>query len=500
MKKHSLFLVLIALLLLMGCQSTEKPTPTPFPTVPAAGTFPVLPVGAQGIQISLADVLENPEFFEGTTVQVTGQFGRLPRLVCGLDPHPGPTTWTLQDGEALIQAGGFDEPLHELFPPGLTMTVAGRVEHWQGPIGCGKQAVPRDFWYLDVTRLISPSQIARVTLTPPVPGGEVIGEETPLVVPTDTGVPEAGSPQPTAVSVFPTSTSPVTIEPKPTLNLPTANPNLGTAVTGTLTLTPTGTITPGSNISTVTPSGVTGTPGATLTPSLTPRPGTTSTPTATTPPNSTATVTPPPTVTERGEIGYYDAFPDKLAANESHNWTIFLEVGQPITVSVIAEPDVNLGIRLFTPIGSVLAEKNQAPAGQVESAFLDVTTEGEYVIQVYSVGGRATPYYIALWDEAGDYRPMGTLQSGVTQSATINDVTTQVWFFKATAGQNFSVQTSSSSGSDLLLLLIDPQDQLLTYQSTQIGDFPLEEDGWYSLEVEEFLLEQNTYQLTMTLQ
>ncbi len=497
MKKLSLLLVLIVMLGLIGCRSSAKPTPTPFPTVPALGTYPVLPAGAAGIPIGLADLLANPEVFEGRLVQVTGQFGRLPRLVCGLDPHPGPTTWTLQDGEALMQAGGFDEPLHELFPVGLTMTVLGRVEHWQGPIGCGKQAVPKDFWYLDVTRLVNPSQIARVTLTPAGMAGPEPGE-TPQIAPTELGPPETENREPTAVSAPPATVPPKTVQPNPTLNLPTPNPNLGTAVTGTLTATMT--ITPGSSIVTVTPSSLTQTPGVSATPSLTPRPGTTSTPTATLAPNVTASNTPQPTVTDRGDIGYYDAFPDSLKANESHNWSITLEAGQPITVSVIGEPDVNLGLRLFSPNGSVLAEKNQFPAGQVESALLDVTSTGDYVIQVYSVGGRQSRYYIALWDEVGDYRPMGTLQSGVTQSATINSSTTQIWFFTAVAGQTINVQTSSASGSDLLLLLIDPNDELLTYQSTIIGDFRLEEDGWYYLEVEEFLLDLNTYQLTMTLE
>jgi len=498
MKKQSLLLAIIVILALMGCQSIEKPTPTPFPTVPALGSLPAVPVGAAAIPTTLTDVLENPEFFEGALVQVSGQFGRLPRLVCGLDPHPGPTTWTLQEGEVLMQATGFDDPLHELFPTGLTMTVLGKVKHWRGPVGCGKQAVPKDFWYLDVTKLVNPSQIARVTLTP-AEGGPVIGEvteEPPLAL----TLPATEEREPTAVSPSPTIVLPTAANPNPTSGIPTRPPGQTPVISGTATVTTAVTVTSTSGIQTVTPAGTAVTPGVSPTPSLTLPPGTTATPSATVPPNSTPTVTPQPTVTDRGDIDYYDAFPDELAANESHNWSIFLESGQPITVSVIAPPEANLGIRLFSSTGSVLTEKNQAPAGQVESALLDVTSDGDYVIQVYSAGGRATPYYLALWDEGGDYRPMGTLQSGVTQSARITDVMTHIWFFNVTAGQTINVQTSSTTGSDLLLLLIDPHDELLTYQSTLIGDFLLEESGWYSLEVEEYLLEQNAYQITITLQ
>jgi hypothetical protein len=488
MKKHALFLLLLLILAFPGCQSGEKPTPTPFPTLPALGTLPVVPVGAQGIPISLPDLLENPEFFEGALVQVTGQFGRLPRLVCGHDPHPSPATWTLQDGEAIIQAGGFDDPLYELFPPGLTMTVLGKVQHWQGPVGCGKQAVPKDFWYLDVTRLINPSQLARVTLTPAV-GGELViegtSEESPILV--ETEAPEIAVTEPPAVPAPPTVFVPTAVD-----RDATPTPEKEEEFPGVIT--PTATLTIGQLIET--PPGTLFTP----TPSLTPLPGTTATPATAVPPNSTATVPALPTTTDRGEITFYDAFTDALLANESHNWTITLEAGETITVSVIAEPELNPGIRLLSPTGTQVTEQNQALAGQVESLRLNPTTAGEYVLQIFSTGGRAGRYYVSLWDEFGDYRPMGILQSGVRQTGAINDVITHVWFFSATAGQLLNVQTTSSAGSDLLLFVINPADQLLTYQSASINSFPLPLTGWYALELEEYLLEQNTYQITLTLQ
>ncbi|MBK8931725.1 MAG: hypothetical protein IPM76_05290 [Chloroflexi bacterium] len=493
MNKYA-FLLLLLLSGLIGCQSGEKPTPTPFPTAPALGTLPVAPVGAKGIPVSLADLLADPEFFAGTLVEVTGVYGRQPRLVCGANPHPSPATWTLQDGESLIQAGGFDDPLSELFPVGLTMTVLGKVVHWQGPVGCGKQAVPKDFWYLDVTHLINPSQLARVTLTPFL-GEEPAVEPTPLEAP----IQEIGPPivAPTAVSAAPTVVIPTDFAVPVLPTVTSSNEFTGTLVTTTpisqTTVTPI-VVTTGTSIS-ATPS-----LAVTLTPSLTPRPGTTSTPTATVPPNSTATTAPKPTIVDRGSMNYYDAFSDKFGANETHNWTVFLEAGLPITVSVVAEPEIDLGLRMLSPTGAVLVDRNQVPAGQVESLRLDVTADDDYVIQVYTLGGQSGRYYISLWNETGDYRPMGTLQSGVARSGTVNDVTTHVWFFKAEAGQTINVQTTSASGSDLLLLLLNPNDELLTYQSKTISNFRLEESGWFALEVEEYLLTLNTYQLTMTLQ
>ena len=64
------------MVLVASCQSSELPTPTPFPPTPeeislAAGGSSITPVPAV-----LADMMANPDFYEGAHVAVTGQYFR----------------------------------------------------------------------------------------------------------------------------------------------------------------------------------------------------------------------------------------------------------------------------------------------------------------------------------------------------------------------------------------------------------------------------------------
>ncbi len=484
---------------LAGCQSGVQPTPTPFPTPPpVSSVLPAVPEGAAGIPVNVTDLLANPEFFADALIQVTGVYGRLPLLVCGYDPQLSPATWTLTAGEEVALAGGFDAPLRELFPTGLTMTVAGYWRHWQGPVGCGKQATPQEFWYLEVTRLVSPSQLVRVTLTPasgpaeppgalaesPTPSFEPLPEETRTEVP-PTEERETLPPTATIDFTLPLTPSPAGYPPAE------EEPTRGTAV---ITGTPATPATPATLATSQTPLGT-----PTASPTL--PPGTTATPTVPvqiTPGSPTATSG--GAVVDRGDIEYFDAFFDQLNAAQLHNWHTEVEVSEPITASVIGEPQLNVGLRLLSPQGVILTDRNSVPAGGVESISLPVTSAGEYILQVYETSGQGGRYFISLWDEIGDYRPMGTLQTGVQRSATITQIMVHVWFFQGSAGQTVTIQTAAPSGSDLLLSLYDPTEELLTYQSGLIGQFVLPESGWYKLEVEEFNREQTTYQMTMTLQ
>ncbi|PID85262.1 MAG: hypothetical protein CSB13_08980, partial [Chloroflexi bacterium] len=154
------------LLFMVSCQQTEVFTPTPFQPTPKD-----LSIAARGSSITpvpafLTDVMANPEFYEDAHLLVTGQYYRRPVQVCGVDAHPSPAGWDLIAGDVSVAAGGFDAQLRQFMPDGITMTVLGRFSHWEGPVGCGKQAVPTEMWYLDVIKIIDPAQLVQVTLTP----------------------------------------------------------------------------------------------------------------------------------------------------------------------------------------------------------------------------------------------------------------------------------------------------------------------------------------------
>lgn len=509
MMKRWLWLFLLLVGLLGGCRSGESPTPTPFPSRPALTALDSAPEAARGIPTTLADLLDNPEFFAGALVQVTGTFGRLPRLVCGLDPHPSPASWTLQDGEALIQAGGFDTALRELAPEGLTMTVVGRWQQWRGPVGCGKQAVVREIWFLEVTRLVSPAQIARVTLTPAGLAAALPEDEalTPTAVLTDTtSLPPTAvtnTPQPTTDAGngrTPTPANIVTATATIDFSLPALSPTA--TITGATTLTPEGTPPPEG---TPTPQG-----DEDSKPTEEPPDGA-STPAATLPPGVTATPTPfgmsSPTPNgtpinlggvDRGRIDYFDSGFDRLEANAAHNRTIFLEAGQPVNFSVLAEPTVNIAFRLVSPEGQLLQERNNGAAGQVENLLLNVAADGDYLIQVYAADQRAGRYFFSLWDEDGDVRPMGTLQPGAPQTGQISGLMIHNWFFVASAGDRVTIETMAAADSDLLLTLYDGEQMLLVFGQGEILNFEIPETDWYLVEVEEFFRDETDYQITLT--
>ncbi|MFO7679191.1 MAG: hypothetical protein R6X34_04000, partial [Chloroflexota bacterium] len=283
---------LLALLavLVAGCRSGEEVTPTPFPPTPETIGMPGGVGALTPVPVTIADVLANPEFFEGATVQLTGQYYKRPLLVCGFDPHPSPAEWTMVDGENALAGAGFGGQMRLLWPEGLTFTAIGRLTHFRGPVGCGKQAAPTELWYLDTVKLVEPDQLALVTLTPG--GGDISQEEDDLPAEFFTPMPDTPpedsigpvtvppvAPPPNTPTVFaietlstgftPVATGTPTVEGEPIVRAATetaaaisATPGLN----GTIQATPTGTLTPQAGV-TITPGAGGGTAITTGTPS-----------------------------------------------------------------------------------------------------------------------------------------------------------------------------------------------------------------------------------------
>jgi len=158
-------LLLIFLLTVVGCQQngTESPsTPTPFAVAPPTSRASA----ADPIAISLAHLAANPELFEGTTLQLTGQYEQLPQLVCHRDPHPSPATWGIIGEGLLANATGHDAQLQSLLAEGQQLTAEGRWLRYNGPVGCGKSASAQEVWYLSVSRIVDPHPLARATSMP----------------------------------------------------------------------------------------------------------------------------------------------------------------------------------------------------------------------------------------------------------------------------------------------------------------------------------------------
>ena len=463
----------ILLLLAAACGDEPEAAPTPFPPTPT-------PAAAlrqsQAFPVTAQDLLLNPEMYRDALVQVTGRYERRPLLVCesAAETYPSPAAWALKGENGMIlEAGEYDDTLRALLPDGLTITVTGYWEEWQGIVGCGKQAEPATLWYLKVTDIVSPSPLAQVTLTP---GGEMVGGDdggdtavnpqtpgaTPIaetggLLPTATSD-SAGAPSPTAVNGAATPT------PNPGLaaGTPTPLPGGGTTVpTPTFTpqigATPTTAVTPSPAGATPTPGGATATPGGGAT--ATPR----GAPTATLDPLATATNS-PGNLTDVAMDDVYtdDAWFGALSGGEKHIWNVELEDSRTITLSVAVEPQMSVTFDLVDENGVVVASQDVPAGGKLGTAAgISVDPTLLYTLEIYSPDGSAGDYAITLWGDDEFSVPneaRGFLEYGQMGSASLPaDGASHYWFFYGQAGETVDVVTSSEPDRLLLVSLYDGQ-------------------------------------------
>lgn len=165
--------------------------------------------------VQLPDLASDPGAFEGQRVQISGQYSSLPVPSCGAALHLSPATWALTESGVLVPAAGLEKVLQALAVEGLTITVEGRWQRWEGPVGCGNAAVASTTWHLQAERIVSPNPLLRATFTP-------LGATSPLLAFPSTSATPAGA-----------------------ISLPVASPGAGTApATPSRTTAPQPTTTP----------------------------------------------------------------------------------------------------------------------------------------------------------------------------------------------------------------------------------------------------------------
>lgn len=482
------------LLLLMGCQSSETLTPTPFPPTPDDGPLGISASLITPVPVVLADVMANPEFYEGAYLMVTGQYFRRPLQVCGSDPHPSPAGWELVTGETRVPAGGFNAQLRQLFPDGITMTVIGRFTHWQGPVGCGKQAVTKEMWYLDVVKIIDPSQLARVTLTPSSSSGDSISEGiitdelfTPIAD-SEGFPPDEDAFLPTSPPVAPPTNTPTRLVPIETLSAgftPVATEDIGistpypSGTNGTVTAVPNGTSQ--STLSTST---------------STPRPGSTS-------PPSNGSPTPIPTIRVGGStvtikddtLSELDFRAVGLQSYETHEWPMSLFFGEEVVISVVGEPTMNLGITIYDEDLNIVKTQDASLAGLPEILYFDPPEMKDYKVRISERNGIAGGYLLTIGVDPILLNAKGLLTYGLPRGGTVYEDELDYWFFKGQKGDVIDITISSEAGADTSTLIF-------TADGNDLGGLDevitLPDIGWYIIELEEFGLDQNSYDITVS--
>lgn len=507
----------ILLIFMAACGDEPDAAPTPFPPTP---TSLAALRKSQAFPVTVQDLLLNPELYRDALVQVTGRYERRPLLVCesANETYSSPATWVLKDENGLVlDAGEYDEMLRSLLPDDLTITVSGYWEEWQGAVGCGKQAEPTSLWYLKVTDIVSPSPIAQVTLTP---GGPVENDE---------GGDTAVNPQPTASGPIADTGGALTATPE-NIGGETATPAAGQG-TPTPGLAGTASATPlsGDNQNTPTPAALLPTPTSTTavtlpTASATPLNGTATPTTAanatatapagstpTTTPNALATATSSPgnlTDVPMDDIYIEDIYYGTLGSGEKHIWDVIVDDSTVITISVAAEPQMNISFDLVDDNGQVVATQNVPSGGAIGTlAGIAADPANFYTLEIYPRDANLGSYAVTLWGNdafAVVNQAVGYLDYGDMESATLPaNGASHYWFFYGRSGDVIDIVASPASGL-LLLSLYDAQGQPVVDSSgndvelidNEVFDVALTETGLYTI----WLIENDFQSTNYTIQ
>ena len=460
---NKFWILFLLIILVAGCQpQAVDVTGTPTATIP--------PLKGPPIPVELSALAANPTVYENAYIQLTGQYTRQPRLVCESASHPSPVTWGLSTNTLLALAGGFDKQLRPLLPQGLTMTVAGRWQHWQGDVGCGETVQPQDLWYLQVTEIISPSLLTQVTLTP---GGAPIAQvgETPsinetTIAPIDPTQPLDG----VGTAIIPTQPLPGSEPTEPGVKV-TAVPNTtpGTIPTATsfdsrLTPTPTSRFT--TNTATPDSTALATTAFGTTTPTFTPRAGATPTIGQTPTVGSLTTSTPAPAPIDMGQVDPETVIMDFLNKNESHLWTFDNEIpNNNLNIQIAPSAQADFLIMVYDPNGTPIANHNNTGTGMIETiSGLNLPREGVYEIILIDSNNAGGDYAIIVLDDISFNISFHQIDYGIPQTTSFTIDEEQVWFFDGSQNDLLTITAAPTTGMpDIGFELIGPFADSLEY-------------------------------------
>ena len=484
-------LALIILLLLASCSQRDASTPetpTPFTTVEAIARAPV----GEPIAISLAHLAANPELFEGSNLQLKGEYKLLPRLICERGAYPSPATWAIVGEGLLANATGHDQQLRQLLKDGQEITVEGRWLRYSGPVGCGKSAPVQEIWYLSLNRIVDPHPLTKAISGPAgIPNEPPIMVELPL------------TPTLSVTETLPSLVETATLEPTMTVPPPTFTSS-PTQSTATATAMPS-----------IVPSPVTTTPsgtGTAVTPTVT---GTiTTTPTITgTPVDGSATPsrgTATPSDQDpnfKGHLDYEDLVMSTLESGAVDNWTITIDSSDFLTITVAPASSANMLLSVLDESGQIIVDRqNQAPAGEVETITnLSLTEPGSYQIHIATDPAVQTNYALMVMDSSSyNFHFRGTLIPGAQRTDSLAVDSDHFWFFSAFDSETINLQVMPYEDADAYVELYGTDgSRLLTLDNNGSGEAEILDNhsilatGMYGIRVGEFDFAAMSYQIIL---
>ncbi|MFW6067990.1 MAG: hypothetical protein ACOC9E_00260 [Chloroflexota bacterium] len=487
------FLLVAVVLFLVGC---SQPVTTNRIYSNRTVSSRIIPRG-QPLSVELVQLQRAPEAYEDTLVRVSGRYRRSPIVVCDGIARLSPATWRLEQNDAEIGAGGFESLVQNLLPPGLTVTVDGVWRSWRGPVGCGKDAPQQSIWYLQVTNIVSPSPVARVTLTP-LGDGPVETPDQTDATPVDVPTPAATEPPETPVGAATAASTPAT-----------AATNTRAASTPSDGETPSPTPTTDDDDADGGAVSPTATTNGTITATATAENGATATATVTG--TLSPSVTPGGTVEDRGDIEYQVLHGGHLESDETHSWQFLVQSGDVITISVAPRVGTDIALSVLDPAGRRVVEQNDSPAGAIEQiAGIEAEGSGEYRLVITEASANETYYSLMVVNSNdSDYYPIifpGLLQYGSSASNNIEADTDHIWFFFGNAQEVVTINVSPTDQSDLVVYLFDPEGEALEEDINEAGsggaeqlrNYRLQSTGMFAILVGEDNFNEASYSILVS--
>ena len=193
-----------------------------------------------------------------------------------------------------------------------------------------------------------------------------------------------------------------------------------------------------------------------------------------------------------------------------------MNAGDVVTVSIGPAIGLDLKIELIDPQGATIASRDEGTTGQAEIiAGLELSMGGEYGIRVRATNGLSGDYSIAA-SESNSYVDIffpGNIIYGETTSEFLPFNSHHIWHFQGTAGDTITILLTPYDNSDLVFTLFSPTmegvpDMVYEYEriddygagDSEEASYDLDENGFYSIWVEEWSDGESNYELALTQQ
>lgn len=208
---------------------------------------------------------------------------------------------------------------------------------------------------------------------------------------------------------------------------------------------------------------------------------------------------------DAGDLIYGQTARQTLRENEAHTWFFNGKTGDELMITgTPLTSNLDLDIWLLDENVNRLAEQDAFLAGKAEMIDFVLPSDGEYIILVRDFFGEAGQYEIHLQANVANLPvSAGLLRYGEMVSNVLPPGQAVIWYFEAQDEDVIDIElVPSSNNLDLLLYVYDPEgnqvwamDAAQTGEAEQILNYPLMEEGRWSIVVQEFYGEAASYTL-----